>query len=190
MKLEFIYSRVYDELLHRYIKKEFSEDYAKNMILFRDEFEAFWEKDGKKIILEIENISNLKFKGDKKCYLVSGMFYAAISEPLTIRKENIENMQQRLIHELVHIILSDNKNRLGKLIAGTYHNENNMFRNHVPVLLITRKVIENIFGVESFKRLLDKDMKIELRCIWPEVNSIYPKFKGDIVRFLKNEKFY
>ena len=190
MKINFVYSRVYDELLHRYIKKELSELFIKEMLLFNEEFEAFWEKDGKKIISNIEKISRLKFKGNKNCYLVSNMFYAAISEPLTLRKENLIDMKMRLIHELVHILISDNYNKLNDLINRIYPEESVEFRTHIPVLLITRKVVENIFGERSFKELLDKDMKIELRYIWPEVNSIYPKFKGDIVRFLKNEKFY
>jgi len=26
--------------------------------------------------------------------------------------------------------------------------------------------------------------------VWPTVNLIYPKFRGDIVKFLKNEKLF
>ncbi len=189
MKLNFVYSQIYDEMLNKAIKKDLPEQTIREMLYFKEEIDAFWSKYDKKIISELEKVSGLKFKKNMDCYVVSKMFYAAISNPLTIRKDgSLESFKHKLIHELVHVLLNDNKNKTEKLILKSYSDEDFDFKNHVPVLLITRKVIENLFGKNEFEDLLKEDMKIELRYIWPEVNKIYPKFHNNIVKFLKNEK--
>ncbi len=189
MKIEFIYSPIYDNLLTDMSKKEFSVAQMKELEFYKEEFEATWEKDGNKIVKTIENISKLKFKGNKYCFIVNHMKYAAISNPLTLRREpHLERAKTILIHELVHILLEDNKDKVKKLIEKTYPEESVEFKIHIPVLLITRKVVETLFGKEMFEHILTDEMKRDiLNSAWPEVNSIYPKFKSDIVKFLKNE---
>ncbi|MBS3168123.1 hypothetical protein J4216_03305 [Candidatus Woesearchaeota archaeon] len=187
MKIEFIYSPIYDNLLTDMSKKEFNEAQLKEMEFYKEELEAIWKKEESKIIKEIEKISNLKFKINRQCFIVNSMRYTAISNPLTIKKEHIERAKTILIHELIHILFEDNKVKLKELIEKTYPEEAVEFKIHVPVLLITRKVIENLYGQKEFKIVLEKEMHIDLlNSVWPEVNTIYPKFKNDIIKFLKN----
>ena len=190
MKINFIYSTIYDNLLTEMSKKEFSEEQMKEMGFYKEELEASWKKEERKIIKEIEKTSNLKFSGNKTCFLVYNMRYSAISNPLTLKREpHLERAKTVLIHELIHTLMDDNKEKLAKLIDKTYPEENVEFKIHVPVLLITRKVIEKIYGEAILNEVLkDEERMPVLKSVWPEVNSIYPKFKKDIVKFLKNEK--
>ena len=190
MKIEFIYSPIYDNLLTDMSKKKFSVEQMKEMEFYREELEATWKKEESKIINSIEKISKLEFKGNKQCFLVYNMKYAAISNPLTIKREPyLTRAKTILIHEVIHTLFEDNKEKLQKIIEKTYPDESIEFRIHVPVLLITKKVIEEIYGDNIFQEIINKEMKIDiLNSVWPEVNAIYPKFKNNIIKFLKNEK--
>jgi len=89
----------------------------------------------------------------------------------------------------VHILLEDNKEKIKQLIEKIYPEESMEFKIHIPVLLITRKVVETIFGKELYEEIIKDEMKRDvLNSAWPEVNSIYDRFKKDIIKFLKNEK--
>ena len=190
MKIEFIYSPVYDNLLTDMSKKQFSIDQMKEMEFYKAELEASWEKEGNKISKEIEKVSKLKFKGNKTCFVVNTMKYAAISRPLTIKKEaHLERAKTILIHELIHTLLEDNREKIAKLIEKTYPAESLDFRIHIPILLITKKVVENLYGDTLFQEILSDEMKRDvLNSAWPEANRLYPKFKDNIINFLKNEK--
>lgn len=192
MKLNFIYSTIYDNLLSDMSRKEFTEDQMKEMEFYKLELEASWEKDGRKIIREIEKVSRLKFKENKTCFLVKNMKYAAISNPLTLkRQQHIQRAKTILIHELTHVLLEDNREKILKIIQKTYPGESFEFKLHIPVLLITRKVIEEIYGSTILREVLEDEMKrYILNTAWPEANKLYPKFRGDIAKFIKNEKLY
>ncbi len=190
MKIEFIYSPIYDNLLTDMSRKEFSIGQIKELEFYKEELEAIWKKEENKIIKEIEKVSRLKFKGDKTCFIVNSMKYAALSRPLTIKKEqHLERAKTILIHELIHILLEDNKEKLVKLIDKTYPEESLDFKIHIPILLITKRVVENLYGDSLFQEILNDEMKRDiLNLAWPEANRLYPKFKNNIIKFLKNEK--
>ena len=192
MKLNFVYSTIYDNLLSDMSKKEFTVEQMKEMEFYCLELEASWEKEGKRIIREIEKVSNLKFKENKICFLVKNMKYAAISNPLTLKKqEHLERAKTILIHELTHVLLEDNREKILKTIQKTYPGESFEFKLHIPVLLITRKVIEKIYDPNILKDVLEDEMKRDvLNTAWPEANRLYPKFKGGIIKFIKNEKLH
>jgi len=160
------------------------------MEFYKEELEATWKRKEKKIINVIEKTAKLKFKGNKTCFLVNNMKYKAISNPLTLKKEpHLERAKTIIIHELVHILLEDNKEKIKQLIEKIYPEESMEFKIHIPVLLITRKVVETIFGKELYEEIIKDEMKRDvLNSAWPEVNSIYDRFKKDIIKFLKNEK--
>jgi len=81
------------------------------------------------------------------------------------------------------------KEKIKQLIEKIYPEESMEFKIHIPVLLITRKVVETIFGKELYEEIIKDEMKRDvLNSAWPEVNSIYDRFKKDIIKFLKNEK--
>ena len=143
MKIKFTYSPIYDNLLTEMSKKEYTSEQMKEMEFYKVELEATWKKEEKKIIKEIEKISKLKFKDDKECFLVYHMKYTAISSPLTLKREpHLERAKTILIHEIIHTLFSDNREKVAELIENTYPKEGFEFKIQVPVLLITRKVIE------------------------------------------------
>ena len=192
MKLNFIYSPIYDNLLTDMSRKEFSNEQTKEMEFYKEEFAAIWEKDEEKVMKEIEKVANLKFNGNRNCFIVRNMKYAAISRPLTIKRvDHLDRAKTILIHELIHNLLEDNKNLVKSLIEKIYPLESTEFKIHVPVLLITKKVVENIYNEKILDEIIKDEMKREvLDRVWPTVNLIYPKFRGDIVKFLKNEKLF
>lgn len=190
MKLKFIYSSIYDNLLTDMSRKNFSLEQMKEMEYYKEELEAFWKKDENKIVKEIEKVSKLKFKEDKECFLVNTMKYTAVSNPLTLKKhQHLDRTKTILIHELIHILMEENKEKLAKLIEKIYPEESIEFKIHIPVLLITKKVVENLYGDTLFQEILQDELKRDvLNEAWPEVNKIYLKFNNNIIKFLKNEK--
>ena len=190
MKINFIHSEVYDEMLTAMHKEEFNEILELETLKYKEGLVSFWKKDENKIIKEIEKVSKLRFKSNQDCFVVSHMKYTAISNPLTVRRDdNLTMVRATLIHEIIHILMCENNKILSKLIDKTYPDESRDFKIHIPVLLIARRVLENIYGKEEYEKVLHRDSRLEnLREVWPTANSIYYKFNNDIVKFLKNEK--
>jgi len=185
--IDFIYSSVYDELFTSMKKKKYSGKQYVDMERFSAELQSFWGKEGGKIKKEIEKISGLKFKYKVKCFIVRDMEFNAISFPFTLKyNKNMETIKGILIHELIHVLLKDNKKVLD-LVRNKFNYEDYDFKVHFPVLLIQRKVIENLYGNSYFKKVLQQERDIdELGYEWDRVNQIYGKFDKNVVNFLQN----
>ena len=184
--IDFIYSSVYDELFTSMKKKKYSNKQYVDMERFSAELQSFWGKNGVKIKREIEKVSGLKFKDKIKCFVVRDMEFNAISFPFTLKYNKLETIKGVLIHELIHALLKDNKKVLS-LVRGKFNYEDYDFKVHFPVLLIQRKVIENLYGKDYFKEVLNDEKDIdELGYEWDRVNQDYNKFDKGIVKFLEN----
>jgi len=184
--IDFIYSPVYDELFTCMKRKKFSGKQYVNMERFSAELQSFWGKEGKKIKKEIEKVSGLKFKDKIKCFVVKDMEFNAISFPFTLKYNKIETIKGILIHEMIHILLKDNKKVL-ELVRNKFNYEDYDFKVHFPVLLIQRKVIENLYGKNYFKKVLIDERDIdELGYEWSRVNGFYDNFYKGIVKFLED----
>ena len=111
---------------------------------------------------------------------------SAHSGKISSLTENIETIKGILIHELIHVLLKDNKKILD-LIRKKFNYEDYDFKVHFPVLLIQRKVIENLYGKSYFLKVLQQEKDIdELGYEWDRVNQHYNKFDKGIVNFLQN----
>ena len=184
--IEFIYSSVYDELFTSMKRKKYSNKQYVDMERFSAELQSFWGKEGKKIKKEIEKVSGLKFRSKIKCFVVKDMEFNAISFPFTLRYNKLETTKGILIHELIHALLKDNKKIL-ELVRNKFNYEDSDFKVHFPVLLIQRKVIENLYGKDYFKKVLSDEKDIdELGYEWSRVNKCYSDFDKGIVNFLQN----
>ncbi len=192
MKLKFVYSSIYDNMLSEMSGKDFTATNVEDMLIYKKDIEDSWKKDEKKIIRDIEKFSGLKFKGDKNCFLVGDMIYTAISNPMTLKKHsNMKRTKTILVHELIHKLLEDNRKKVSNLIIRAYPEKSFEFKLHVPVLLITKKVIEKSYGKETLNRVIKDEMGREiLSDVWPEVNRLSDKFRKDIIKFLKNENIH
>jgi hypothetical protein len=158
------------------------------------EIEKSWRKVENKVMKEIEKTSKLKFKGNATCFLVKHMGYNALSHPLTIKMNNDYNkFNDVLLHEMIHLILvqSVESKELLYSLNRLYPKKDRSFIAHLPLLLIERRVIENLFGDKHYKNILKEDNEIEgLREVWEETNKLYNNFKNSkigILKFFKNE---
>ena len=187
MKVNFFYSEPYDRMLTDMLGNSFPNEQPMIIKKYQKNLESYWKKEEDKIIKEIEKISNLKFKSNVDCYIVNDMFYDAISNPFTIRIEkDFGRMKSILIHELIHILFVQNSQKLIKLIEEVPEKQHS-YKVHFPLLLIHRKVLENLYGKSYFQKQLKYDNELtELKPLWHHINILYPKFNKDIVKFLKN----
>ncbi len=186
MKLNFQYSQVYDELLNYMSRNNFDNKQILELETFTIQLSKHWNNNHNKIVKEIEKVSGLKFNSNVDCFIVKHLGYRAISDPFTVKMNKDFNYTTAvIIHELVHILLKDNQNVL-KLINNKFKSEENDFRIHFPVLLIERKIIENLFGEKFFSRIMEKDdHNPDLAYEWQEVNKVYDKFNSNIIKFLE-----
>jgi len=106
----FIYSQVYDRLLTEYENKQFSDKQIKEVFVYTKKIQLAWDKLNHKICQEISKVTEMQWKTKKfKCYVVKYCKYNAFSDPLTIRMEKDSDfIYSALMHELIHIIFSDN----------------------------------------------------------------------------------
>jgi diphthamide synthase (EF-2-diphthine--ammonia ligase) len=86
-----------------------------------------------------------------------------------------------MIHELIHILLTQNSSKIIKLINKKFK-EDNRVKIHLPVLLIFRNVIANLYGKEYLERSFDMERDGELEKIWKIVKSI--NFNKNIIAYL------
>lgn len=141
MKINFIISKVYNSVF----------GYDGDLILYKSNFEQFSSKSLNKIVDYIEKETKMKFKKKEyDCFLVGKFPVKGISSPLTVRiSDNIDLDFTTLIHELIHIILTENKIKADKVISKLCF-ENNLDINK------DKKEVVHIF----INDLLDKIKKI------------------------------
>ena len=186
MKISFEYSSVYDELLTHMTKNQYNNEQFLEMQSNSLKFEKHWRKNEDKITKEIQKVSGLKFNQNVKCFIVKHLGFRAISYPLTIKfTKDFKYLTAVLIHELIHILLMNNEKILN-LVKKKFSYYENDIKIHFPVLLIERKIIENLFGNDFLNNVLIKDdHNQELAYEWSLVNKYYNKFDKNITKFLE-----
>jgi len=186
MKLNFQYSQVYDELLTYMSRNNFENKQILELETFTIQLSNYFKDKQSKIVKEIERVSGLKFSSNVNCFIVKHLGYRAISDPFTVKvNKNFNYLTGVLIHELIHILLKNNQTIL-KLVNNKFKHEENDFKIHFPVLLIERKVIENLYGERFFSNIGKKDdHNPDLAFEWSEVNKVYDKFNNNIIKFLE-----
>ncbi len=188
MKIKFEYSIPYDRMLTIMSLNDYDEkqkDEIKDYIFGLSES---WNNVEKRVIKSIERASGLKFKEDATCYVVKNMADYAISHPLTLKIEkNLERAKVVLMHELIHILFVQNEKaeKLLECLSKKYPKQSLYFKVHLPLFLVQRKVIEEVFGQAYFNKVLKDEVKLEEGYIWKDANALYPKFKKDVVKFFK-----
>ena len=194
MRLNFFYSAPYDRMLTEMSGFDYSDKQSIEAKKYIIKIEKNWRKTGEKIVKEIEKVSKLKFRDDSTCFLVKNMYYNALSHPLTIKIHNdYDKFNDVLMHELIHVILVQNDKGKELLydLNRLYPKKDKSFISHLPLLLIEKKVIENLFGSKYYNKILKEDEKIDgMKEVWEEANRLYNKFKNfnnGVVNFFKNE---
>ena len=186
MKLNFNYSQVYDELLSYMSRNNFDNKQIIELETFCIELSKYWDNLNNKIVKEIEKVSSLKFKSNVDCFVVKHLGYRAISDPFTVKvHKDFNYLTGVIIHELIHILIRDNE-KIIKLVNNKFKHEENDFKIHFPVLIIQKKVIENLFGEKFFNNIMKKDdHNPDLAYEWDQVNKVYNYFNSNIIKFLE-----
>lgn len=160
MKVEFIYSKIYCEIL---LRKENLDLEILDKIDFQKkirEIKKEWKKYEKEILNEISNLTNLKWRDSKiKCYIVTRT--VPFSEPLTIPAyKEVDRFIDVLIHELIHQIFMQGKNYTlskgaWKHVFDKYKNESRRTKIHIPLHAIHSHMYLKFFNKERMQRDLD-----------------------------------
>ena len=189
MKLQFLYSPAYDRMLMSLMGQTYDwikEAKAKSFI---KKFEKEWVKEEKGITKEIEKVSGLKFRKNVDCFVIEDMVYVALSNPLTIKvHKSMRQVRNNLIHELIHIILTQNKKsiKLIKILNKSYPKKDPFYKTHLALFIIERKVMDNLYGKNYFERAIKEDEEVEdMQELREEFNKLYPHFKKDIIDFFE-----
>lgn len=129
MKINFKFSGIYERVLNPEVNMP-------GDILVRQKLkmlEKFWQKKGQDIEKKIKEVTHLSFKKDLDCYINSKL---SISDPLSLKILPNQVMKDNLIHELCHIILTQNeygKTAKGKRFFKDFQKENFVTRIHILI---------------------------------------------------------
>ncbi len=187
MKINFEYSEPLDIMLTEMALQSYTPKQIVEMTEYKKIIETHWKKQESKTTKLIESLSGLKFERDVECFPVKNMEFRAISSPFIIRKEKDLKMAEIIIiHELIHIILTQNKDKVVNYITAIYPNKRHDFKIHVAVLAIQKQVMEKLFEKEFIKNFIKED-EDSLKDAWTEVIKHSHRYKNNIISFLKNE---
>lgn len=124
-----------------------------------EEMQDFWDKNQKDILRTLKDITGLSFKEQVlKCYL---NYQFSVSDPFCLQVEDIKDMQDNLIHELIHILMTENRFGLTpswKSLMETYKDEHPSVRVHIAVHRIHYLVTQALFP-ERLNRIMSYSTK-------------------------------
>lgn len=141
MKINFKYSEQHNSSL------EGSFDIPNSRITEAIQYmEKFWSSKGDDIESSLNDILNLKFtKDDIDCYITSS---ASFSDPLSLKVEKNKDMEDNLIHELIHVLLTQNyphiKDKWDTLM-GEYEEYHQSTKSHIPVHAIHYMLCKKLY---------------------------------------------
>lgn len=155
--LKFKYSRIYNSTFKNYIPDNKKSEIPswKKVLDRKKDLEKYWDKNGKNILKTISKVSGLKWK-EKYIDVYINACSPVFSNPLTLsiaRVSNYEdkNMKIDLIHELIHVILTQNYNSKSSIVSWideNYFDEDRITRVHIEVHAVETGVLLSI-GMEK-----------------------------------------
>jgi len=155
-KIIFIHSHSYNELYRElYGNKNYPTE--KEIINYIRKIQKIWSKISNKVLKEIEKVTKLKFK-DKKipCYVVGRAIPFASPLTIPIYKEEYNYFIDTLIHELIHILFTQegnfNKAKMAwRYIFRKYKNETFDTKLHIPLHAIHTHIYTIFFSKERLE---------------------------------------
>ena len=184
MQVVFDYSVTYDEMLCSLMKKDLRKSISKDVA----SFVKFWRKYEKKIFAAIEKHSGLSYSSDAVCYIVSHLPELALSRPLTMRyMRDHKRLAYVLIHELLHELFSQNKQKVVLYVDTIFATMDLDFRHHVPVLMLQQKVVTSVFGKRFFTAQREKDLHLPIGMVWHTIEPLMPHYRSTLMEFLTHD---
>lgn len=167
--MKFIYSPIFDERIKntpgvkRILERDKRNYPSKNKInRIIKELDIFWNKKGNKILKKISEITNLDWNIlELRCNIVG--IQRPISEPLIIgiyHLKNFEEIIDVLIHELIHIIQTENKELLrdwSKYVGENYHNEKFNTQAHISINSIQWVLYKKMSLEGRIEKIISRD---------------------------------
>jgi len=152
-KIEFRYSMVYDGIW------KFKNKPYKFMLNYTKSIEKFWRKKEKKVLIEIQKITGLKWKEKVvRCYIITNG--RCFSDPLTIIYfKDKSRFIDTLVHEMIHQIQIQGGKNFRKwlnYLYKRYPNEDRLTYAHIFLHAVHKKIYLKLFN----KKRLDRDIKI------------------------------
>ncbi len=189
--LKFKYSRVYNWTFKKYLPENARGKIPdwQEVIKKKEELEEYWNKNGRKILKSISDISGLKWK-EKSIDVYINSCSPVFSNPVTlsvtkVRSYEGRNMKISLIHELIHVILSENyspNSLLNTWIEEKYPREHELTKVHIKVHAIQKGVFLNLGMKEELASVQKKSKDKRYKKAWEIVEQEGWK---NIVRKLK-----
>lgn len=110
---------------------------------------------GNKILRELSKVTKLRwYEREIICYITAGI--VSFSDPLTLSlKKDVDHMLDVLTHELIHRLLSEEKNwqkihRNWKRLMSEYKKEEQKVRTHIVIHAIHAHIFKKFFGANRF----------------------------------------
>jgi len=141
--------------------------------------ESLWREDEKNILNEISQITDLKFKKSSiTCYVVGRC--TSFKNPLTLPVivTNPTYFIDRLVHELIHILFTQEGNfdqaRIGwKYIQTTFNKESTKTQVHIPLYAIHTHIYLKLFTHSRLHRdIKNRWHQKEFRRAWQIVQHV------------------
>ncbi len=172
-KIEISYSNIYDIAWSKAKTIKLSKQRQINGYNYAINLQKAWVKNARKILSYMSELTGLKWHRNEIDATVSFNAPYSFSHPLTIYIYDIQFGIVNLVHELCHILLWANKNKVRwpeskDGIYRKYKNETYITKLHLPVHAIVILVIKKIYGRNS-EKYLSKERWWE---IWPRDKRI------------------
>lgn len=106
----------------------------------------FWAIKGQEIVDSLKEITGLSYiEKSLTCYL---NFQFSVSDPLCLKIEDIKDMEDNLVHELIHVLLSQNEIGLTqkwKDLMEKYKEESQLTKVHIIIHRIHYLLAQRLF---------------------------------------------
>lgn len=140
MKIQFVFSQPFESSVSR------DGGLLLSPVAFqhKTDLDIFWQAGGGALEQALEEITGLTFKDDLKCYLNSRF---SVSDPLCLKVTNKERMENDLVHELIHVLLTQNYETIEDKVTAFYRTlskEEFLTRVHTIVHAIHQLVAEKL----------------------------------------------
>lgn len=168
MDIKFKYSIQYEKTLNPEIA-----DLKDSFVSVRiDYMNSFWSEYRDTIINQFKELTGLSFNEESLiCYLNSKI---SLSDPLSLKMEDFYNMRDNLIHELTHVLLTQNnisESKGWKNMQKDFRKEYPATRTHIIIHSIHQNITKivfpaRIYNVENYSSLFSYTRS------WEIVNEI------------------
>lgn len=166
MKIKFVFSNQFEQAL------------SQNPVPFESARKALegiekqWNLWGRRIKEHLKRITHLEFTSKEiTCYLNSK---AAFSDPLSLKIEDSNYMLDNLVHELIHVLLTNNYKKIEEDIAAfhkKFQNEVFITRIHILIHAVHLLLAQEVFP-ERIKDIQEYSVNKDYRKAWEIVNNI------------------